>query len=65
MELPELEKEEFDAYFAYIDQISRVVYRRGWAGDFREEMNAYLTGGASYEEAAENAKRKLEFYLSE
>lgn len=65
MELPELEKEEFDSYFAYGDQISKVVYRRGWTSDFREEMNAYLTGEVSYEEAAEKAKKRLEFYLSE
>ena len=63
--LPMLEKEEFDSYYAYADQISKVEYSRGWMGDFLEEMEAYLKGEVSYEEAAENAKKKLEFYLSE
>ena len=63
--LPKLEKEEYNAYYDYADQINKVVYNRGWMGDFREEMTAFLKGEASYEEAAENAKKKLEFYLSE
>ena len=58
-------KEEFDAYYAYADQINRVIYPRGWMADFREEMSAFLRGEVSYEEAAENARKKLEFYLSE
>ncbi len=65
LELPMLGKEEFNAYYAHADQISRVVYRRGWGSSFREEMSAFLKGEASYEEAAENAGKKLEFYLSE
>ncbi len=63
--LPMLEKEEFDSYYAYADQINIVEYSRGWMDDFREEMSAFLRGEASYEEAAENARKKLEFYLSE
>ncbi len=62
---PMLEKEEFDAYYAYADQIDEVVYAHEWMRDFRGEMDAFLRGEASYEEAAENAKKKLEFYLSE
>ena len=65
LELPMLGKEEFNAYYAHADQISRVVYRRGWGSGFREEMSAFLRGEVSYEEAAENAGKKLEFYLSE
>ncbi len=64
-DLPMMEREEYDAYYAYADQINRVIYPRGWMADFREEMSAFLRGEASYEEAAENAKKKLEFYLSE
>ena len=60
-----LEKEEFDSYYAYADQINIVEYSRGWMDDFREEMSAFLRGEVSYEEAAENARKKLEFYLSE
>ena len=60
-----MEREEYDAYYAYADQIDKVVYAHEWMRDFRGEMDAFLRGEASYEEAAENAKKKLEFYLSE
>lgn len=64
-ELPMMEKDEFDAYYAYADQISRVTYSEGWEQDFRNEMTAYLTGEASYEEAAERAENKLKLHLTE
>lgn len=65
MELPLLQKKDFDAYYAYADKINKVVYECGWRRDFRDEMSNYLSGKVSYEEAAEQAKNKLEFYLSE
>lgn len=65
VELPVLQKKDFDTYYAYADKINKVVYERGWRRDFRDEMSHYLDGEVSYEEAAEQAKKKLEFYLSE
>ena len=64
-ELPILKREDYDAYLAYADQVNQTVYWPEWRQDFKAEMNRYLRGEISYEEAAKAAKEKLEFYLSE
>jgi len=45
--------------------VDKIVYWSAWRQDFWAEINPYLKGEVSYEEAAKNARDKLEFYLSE
>lgn len=64
-ELPPLKREDFDAYLAYADKVDKIVYWPEWRQGFWTEINHYLKGETSYEEAAKSAKEKLMFYLSE
>lgn len=64
-ELPPLKREDFDAYLACADKVNKIVYWPAWRQDFWSEINHYLKEEVSYEEAAKNARDKLEFYLSE
>ena len=59
-----LPQEDYDELASYMDEVSGAFFYTKETS-FLRNMDAYLSGEASYEEAAQAAERQLNIYLSE
>lgn len=67
-ECPPFSREEYEELIGYIEEIDIVMgYDRNikWVSMLREQMQPYVNGECTYEEAIAQAKYELEIYVSE
>lgn len=64
-EFPAFSQEEYDELMSYTEEVDHVIYVSEWQRRLRKLMMPYLTGESSYEDAAAQARKELEIYVSE
>ena len=58
-------REDWEKYLEILETVDTVIWTEKWTDILCEEFAAYFAGSRSYDECLDNAKRRIEIYLSE